>query len=234
VEAVDGEEGLQMAQNEMPDLIISDIMMPKMDGIQFCKAIKTNLTTCHIPVILLTARTSVENRIEGLETGADSYIPKPFHPQHLRIRVKKLIELRQTLISKFSKTVGFEAKEMTLTSADERFLQKAIELVKENISNPNLNIEEMGTELGMSRVHLYRKLKALTNQTPSEFVRTIRLKQAAYLLAQNKANVSEIAYIVGFSSHQYFTNCFQNYFNMSPKEYSKKGIYTEPFVRHVL
>jgi len=106
-------------------------------------------------------------------------------------------------------------------SADERFLQKAIDLVKENISNSNLNIEEMGTELGMSRVHLYRKLKALTNLTPSEFVRTIRLKQAAYLLSQNKINISEVAYAVGFSSHQYFTNCFQNYFNMSPTEYSQ-------------
>ena len=224
LEATDGLEGLHIARTNMPDLIISDIMMPKMDGIEFCKNIKTDLNTCHIPVILLTARTSVENRIEGLETGADSYIPKPFHPQHLRIRVQKLIELRQTLISKFSKTIGFEVKEMTLTSADERFLQKAIELVKENISNPDLNIEDMGTELGMSRVHLYRKLKALTNQTPSEFVRIIRLKQAAYLLLQNKANISEIAYIVGFSSHQYFTNCFQNYFSMSPKEYSKKAM----------
>jgi AraC-like DNA-binding protein len=187
-----------------------------------CKKIKTDIHTCHIPVILLTARTSVENRIEGLETGADSYIPKPFHPRHLLVRVEKLIELRQNLMNKFSKTVSFEAKEMTLTSADERFLQKAMNLVKENLSNSDLNIEDMGTELGMSRVHLYRKLKALTNQTPSEFVRTIRLKQAAYLLAQNKLNISEVAYAVGFSSHQYFTNCFQNYFNMSPTEYCQK------------
>ncbi|MDP4225419.1 MAG: DNA-binding response regulator, partial [Bacteroidota bacterium] len=189
---------------------------------QLCKKIKTNILTCHIPVILLTARTSIENRIEGLETGADSYIPKPFHPQHLRIRIEKLIELRQNLMAKFSKSISFEAKEMTITSADERFLQKAMDLVKANISNPNLNIEEMGNELGISRVHLYRKLKALTNQNPSEFVRIIRLKQAAYLLKQNKLNISEVAYAVGFNSHQYFTNCFQNYFGMSPTEYSNK------------
>ena len=223
-EAIDGIEGWNITKEKLPDLIISDVMMPRMDGIQFCKKVKTDVNTSHIPVILLTARTSIENRIEGLETGADSYIPKPFHPQHLKIRVEKLIELRTNLISKFSKTVSFEAKEMTLTSADERFLQKAINLVKENIANPDLNIEDMSSELGMSRVHLYRKLKALTNQTPSEFVRTIRLKQAAYLLSQNKINIFEVAFAVGFSSHQYFTNCFQNYFNMSPSEYGKKNL----------
>lgn len=222
IEASDGIEGWSMAQKQQPELIISDIIMPRMDGIELCKKIKTNILTCHIPVILLTARTSIENRIEGLETGADSYIPKPFHPQHLRIRIEKLIELRQNLMAKFSKSISFEAKEMTITSADERFLQKAMDLVKANISNPNLNIEEMGNELGISRVHLYRKLKALTNQNPSEFVRIIRLKQAAYLLKQNKLNISEVAYAVGFNSHQYFTNCFQNYFGMSPTEYSHK------------
>jgi signal transduction histidine kinase/ligand-binding sensor domain-containing protein/DNA-binding response OmpR family regulator len=224
LEASDGIEGWSIAHKSMPDLIISDIMMPRMDGIQFCKKIKTEISTSHIPVILLTARTSIENRIEGLETGADSYIPKPFHPKHLLVRVEKLIELRQNLIRKFSKSISFEAKEMTLTSADERFLQKAMDLVKKNLSNADLNIEEMGSELGMSRVHLYRKLKALTDQTPSEFVRTIRLKQAAYLLAQNKLNISEVAYTVGFNSHQYFTNCFQNYFNMSPTEYGQKNM----------
>jgi signal transduction histidine kinase/ligand-binding sensor domain-containing protein/DNA-binding response OmpR family regulator len=223
IEAFDGADGYEMAQSQMPDLIVSDVMMPRMDGIQLCKKIKSDLSTSHIPVILLTARTSIESRIEGLEMGADSYIPKPFNPKHLLVRVEKLIELRESLLRKFSKSINFEAKEMTLTSADERFLQKAINLVKDNISNSDLNIEDMGSELGMSRVHLYRKLKALTNQTPSEFVRTIRLKQAAYLLAQNKINISEVAYAVGFSSHQYFTNCFQNYFNMSPTEYSHKN-----------
>jgi signal transduction histidine kinase/ligand-binding sensor domain-containing protein/DNA-binding response OmpR family regulator len=219
-EATDGVEGWSVIKDKMPDLVISDVLMPNMDGIQLCKKIKTEINTSHIPVILLTARTSIENRIEGLETGADSYIPKPFHPQHLKIRVEKLIELRQSLINKFSKTISFEASEVTLTSADEKFLQKAINLVKENIANPDLNIEDMSTELGMSRVHMYRKLKALTNQTPNEFVRTIRLKQAAAFLAQNKLNISEVAYAVGFRSHQYFSNCFQNYFKMSPKEYS--------------
>jgi signal transduction histidine kinase/ligand-binding sensor domain-containing protein/DNA-binding response OmpR family regulator len=222
LEACDGMEGWNLAKEKMPDIIISDVMMPRLDGIQLCKKIKTEVNTSHIPVILLTARTSIENRLEGLEMGADSYIPKPFHPQHLKIRIEKLIELRQNLINKFSKSVSFEASEMTLTSADERFLERAITLVKENIANSELNIEDMSVELGMSRVHLYRKLKALTNQTPSEFVRTIRLKQSAYLLSQNKLNISEVAYAVGFSSHQYFTNCFQNYFNMSPTEYSLK------------
>ena len=221
-EATDGIEGWNMTKKELPDLVISDIMMPKMDGIQLCKRIKSEIQTSHIPVILLTARTSVENRIEGLESGADAYIPKPFHPKLLLVRIQKLIELRRQLVSKFSKSLGFEAKEITFTSVDEKFLQKSIDLVVQNMANPEFNIEDMSDKIGMSRVHMYRKLKALTGQSPSEFVRTIRLKQAAQMLSHNKINVSEVAYQVGFNSHQYFSSCFQNYFNMSPSEYIAK------------
>jgi YesN/AraC family two-component response regulator len=223
LEAVNGKEGLAIAQSELPDLIISDIMMPEMDGIEFCREVKTDINTCHIPVILLTAKSSIENRIQGLETGADSYIPKPFHLNHLKTRIQKLIELRENLKKKFSRSMNFEAKEMTVMSADEKFLQNAITFVKENMSDSDLNIEDMGKQLGMSRAQLYRKIKSLTDQSPSEFVRTIRLKQAAYLLTQNKLNISEIAYHVGFNSPQYFTNSFREYFNMSPSEYLQKA-----------
>ncbi len=222
LKANNGNDGWSLAFEQVPDLIVSDIMMPGLDGLQLCKKVKSTLETSHIPVILLTAKTSVEHEIEGLETGADEYIHKPFHPRLLKLKVDKIIEAREILKQQFSKNTSFVAKEMTVTSADEKFLQKAIDFAKENLSDADLNIEKMSSTMNISRVHLYRKLKAITNQNPTEFIRTIRLKQAAYLLTQGKLNVSEIAYMVGFNSHQYFTNSFQKYFNMSPTEYIKK------------
>lgn len=223
IKANNGTDGWKLAFEQVPDLIVSDIMMPGIDGLQLCKKIKTTIETSHIPVILLTAKTLVEHEIEGLETGADEYIHKPFHPRLLKLKVDKIIEAHEALKQQFAKNTSFVAKEMTVTSADEKFLQKAIDFVKENLSDADLNIEKMSGKLSISRVHLYRKLKAITNQNPTEFIRTIRLKQAAYLLSQGKLNVSEIAYMVGFNSHQYFTNSFQKYYNMSPTEYCKKN-----------
>ncbi|MBV5314136.1 MAG: response regulator [Prolixibacteraceae bacterium] len=222
IKANNGTDGWKLAFEQVPDLIVSDIMMPGIDGLQLCRKIKTTIETSHIPVILLTAKTLVEHEVEGLETGANEYIHKPFHPRLLKLKVDKIIEAHEALKQQFAKNTSFVAKEMTVTSADEKFLQKAIDFVKENLSDADLNIEKMSGELSISRVHLYRKLKAITNQNPTEFIRTIRLKQAAYLLSQGKLNVSEIAYMVGFNSHQYFTNSFQKYFNMSPTEYVKK------------
>jgi CheY-like chemotaxis protein/AraC-like DNA-binding protein len=222
LKANNGNDGWDLAFERIPDLIVSDIMMPGMDGIQLCKKVKSTIETSHIPVILLTAKTQVENEIEGLESGADEYVHKPFHPRLLKLKVDKIIENREVLKQQFSKGTSFIAKEMTVTSADEKFLQNAIDFVKDNLSDADLNIEKMSGVLNISRVHLYRKLKAITNQNPTEFIRTIRLKQAAWLLSQGKLNVSEIAYMVGFNSHQYFTNSFQKYFNMSPTEYSRK------------
>jgi signal transduction histidine kinase/ligand-binding sensor domain-containing protein/DNA-binding response OmpR family regulator len=221
--ANNGADGWKLAFEKTPDLIVSDIMMPGMNGLDLCKRVKSTVETSHIPVILLTAKTSVEHEIEGLETGADDYMHKPFHPQLLRLKIDKAIERRLLLKQQFNKNVNFVAKEMTLTSADEKFLQRAYDFVKNNLSDADLNMEKMSNELSISRVHLYRKLKALTNQNPTEFIRTIRLKQAAYLLSQGKLNISEIAYMVGFNSHQYFSNSFQRYFNMSPTEYLKKN-----------
>jgi signal transduction histidine kinase/ligand-binding sensor domain-containing protein/AraC-like DNA-binding protein len=223
LKANNGTDGWTLAFDRVPDLIVSDIMMPGLDGLQLCKKVKSTIETSHIPVILLTAKTSVEHEIEGLETGADEYIHKPFHPRLLKLKVDKIIEAREILKQQFSKNTSFVAKEMTVTSADEKFLQKAIDFAKENLSDADLNIEKMSSALNISRVHLYRKLKAITNQNPTEFIRTIRLKQAAYLLSQGKLNVSEIAYLVGFNSHQYFSNSFQKYFNMSPTEFVRKN-----------
>jgi len=223
ITANNGVDGWKLAFEKTPDLIVSDIMMPGMNGLDLCKRVKSTIETSHIPVILLTAKTSVEHEIEGLEMGADEYVHKPFHPRLLRLKIDKTIESRSLLKQQFNKNVTFIAKEMTVTSADEKFLQKAYDFVKSNLSDANLNIEKMSNELSISRVHLYRKLKALTNQNPTEFIRTIRLKQAAYLLSQGKLNISEVAYMVGFNSHQYFSNSFQRYFNMSPTEFLKKN-----------
>jgi signal transduction histidine kinase/ligand-binding sensor domain-containing protein/AraC-like DNA-binding protein len=223
IKANNGNDGWKLAFERTPDLIVSDIMMPGIDGLQLCRKVKSTIETSHIPVVLLTAKTNIEHEIEGLEIGADEYVHKPFHPRLLKLKVDKIIEAREQIKQKFTKNTSFIAKEMTVSSADEKFLQKAIDFVKENLADADLNIEKMSSELSISRVHLYRKLKAITNQNPTEFIRTIRLKQAAYLLSQGKLNVSEIAYMVGFNSHQYFTNSFQKYFNMSPTDYSRKA-----------
>jgi len=219
LKAKDGDTGWKLASEKNPDLILSDVMMPGLNGIQFCHKVKTTFETSHIPFILLTAKVGFENEMKGLETGADDYISKPFHTPLLLLKVENMIESREILKQKFSKGMSFVAKEMTVTSSDEKFLQQAMDYVKNNLSNSEFSIEEMCIKLGISRVHLYRKLKALTNHSPTEFIRIIRLKQAAYLLCQNKLNISEIAYQVGFNSHQYFTNSFQKYFKMSPTEY---------------
>jgi len=221
-EAENGLDGIKKTHELMPDLIISDIMMPEMDGIAFCKKIKTDLISCHIPVILLTAKTSIEHRIEGLETGADSYIPKPFNPRHLLIRIEKLIELRQVLKEKFKSDNTFEPIEMAVTSVDQKFLTKTVNLIKLKISNPELGVENLGDEIGMSRGHLHRKLKSLTGQSPSEFIRTIRLKQAAHLLSSEDIPVSEVCYLVGFSSPSYFTTCFNKQYGLTPTQYKEK------------
>jgi YesN/AraC family two-component response regulator len=223
-EAENGIEGIQKTHDLMPDLIITDIMMPEMDGIAFCKKIKTDLVSCHIPVILLTAKTSIEHRIEGLETGADSYIPKPFNPKHLLIRIEKLIELRQVLKEKFRTDTSFEPIEMAVTSTDQKFLTKTIDLIKQKIANPELGVENLGDEIGMSRGHLHRKLKGLTGQSPNEFIRTIRLKQAAYLLANKNIPVSEVCYLVGFNSPSYFTSCFNKQYGLTPTQFKEQHI----------
>lgn len=222
MQAGDGKTGLELAQENLPDLIICDITMPELNGMEVLRLLRLDFNTAHIPVILLTAKGAIEDKIEGVGLGADDYISKPFNTSYLKMKVKRLIDQRRKLKERFSRTISFNAKEMTITSADERFLQKAMDYVKEKISDPEMNIEEMGKDIGVSRVHLYRKLKSLTGQSPTEFVRIMRLKQAAHLLAQNKFSISEVAYSVGFNSLQYFSNSFHDYFQVSPSAYSQR------------
>lgn len=222
VQAHDGKEGIQMAFKYIPDLIICDIMMPEMNGVEATTHLKSDIRTSHIPVIMLTARTSMEHQLEGLEVGADSYITKPFNIRHLETSVRKLIETRKKLRERFSNDISINPSDLKVSSMDETFLQKAIDLTYKHLDDENFSIEQFGSEIFLSRSQLHRKITALTNQTPSEFVRTIRLKRAAQLLIANKLTIAEIAYQTGFNSPAYFTKCFKAYFAMVPTDYILK------------
>ncbi len=223
IEAKNGEVGWKIALEVIPDIIISDIIMPQTDGYELCELVKSDERTSHIPVILLTALHSKEHEIKGITTGADDYITKPFDLSVLQAKVENLLSIRQSLKEKFTGTVILEPKNIEITSPDERFLQKAIEVVEKNISNSDLDIENFSVQVGVSRMQLYRKLHALTDMTVKEFIRNIRLKRAAQMLEQRKLNVSEVAYEVGFKDLSHFRKCFKREFGMSASEYVSKS-----------
>lgn len=219
-EAENGEDGLQKAIETNPQLIISDVMMPVMDGIELCRRIKTDARTSHIPVVLLTARTALTFKYEGLETGADDYITKPFSARYLKLRVKNLIKQRKSVQEHFKREAICDPGSVTLTSVDEKILQKAMDYIIENISDPTISVTKISGHVGLSRVHFYRKIKALTNQTAVEFIRNVRLKRAASLLLQNKLSVKEVRNMVGFEDADYFRECFKEQFGVTPSEYT--------------
>jgi DNA-binding response OmpR family regulator len=220
-EAENGEEGLEKATKDIPDLIISDVMMPKMDGFEFCAKIKTDERTSHIPVILITARAAQEDKIEGLETGADDYITKPFDNVELLVRVKNLIDQRRKLRERFARESNFMIDEIAHTSTDQKFINRVMDIISQNISESKFNIENLSEKAGISRMHLHRKILGLFGQTPGAFLRTIRLKRGAVLLKEKTGNISEISYEVGFESPAYFSTCFRQQFGLSPSEYIK-------------
>ncbi len=219
LEAIDGEDGFHQAVNCIPDLIISDVMMPKIDGFELCQQLKSDERTSHIPIILLTARSSIESKIKGLEFGADDYLIKPFDTSELRVRVKNLIEQRRKLREKFSQNIFLKPAEIAVTSYDQRFLQRTIDIIEKHLADPDFDVTLLTHEVGMSRMQLHRKLHALTNQSASQFIRILRLKRAAELLHQHFGNVAEIAYEVGFSNPSYFAECFRRQFGVLPSEY---------------
>lgn len=223
-EATNGKEAWKMIHEKRPDLIISDIMMPEMDGIMLCKKIKSNVEVNHIPVILLTAKSTVSDKAEGLDVGADAYIVKPFNIDLLIKQSMNLIENRNRIEIKplENKEIKDILTPTPLQSADQQLLEKVVKLINENISDPDLSVEFLAENIGISRVHLYRKLKELTNQSPSDFIKTIRIKQAAVQLANQKVQVSEVAYSVGFSNLSHFSNSFKEYYGISPTEYAEK------------
>ena len=218
IEAENGKIGVEKALKHIPDLIISDIMMPIKNGISLCESVKTNELTSHIPVILLTAKVGEENEIKGLTTGADAYLTKPFSSNKLKIRVEKLIESRRRIQQHFSKTLSINP-EMAVTSAESDFLNRLQSVLNENITDPSYTSERFGRLMHMSRTQLHRKLKAITGMSASEFIRVQRLKLAIELLKKSDANISEIAYEVGFSTPSYFTKCFRETYGVTPREY---------------
>jgi signal transduction histidine kinase/ligand-binding sensor domain-containing protein/DNA-binding response OmpR family regulator len=216
--AKDGSEGYEMAVEIHPDLIISDVMMPGLNGIEFCRKVKSNIITSHIPVILLTAKNSVENQIEGYESGADAYISKPFRMQQLVATSNSIIENRIRLRERFASGMFFTNLPIQHT-ADDKFMQKVTDAVNNNLSEVEFGVMELSKLLGISRVHLHRKLKAITNYSPNEFIKNIRLQKAAGLLLQNEFTVSEVCYKVGFNSPAYFSSCFKSLYKLSPTEF---------------
>lgn len=222
IQKSNGKDGLEYVLSEKPDLVISDIMMPEMDGISFCKKIKNNVNTEHIPVILLTAKSSDEDKAEGLDTGADAYIVKPFNVELLKKSVANLIKNRERMKGKFSQQSEGRLEKIELKSSDEILMEKIITIINTNLDNPDLNVEMLSSGVGMSRVHMHRKLKQLTNLPARDFIRSIRLKQAGELLLSKKFSISEVAYSVGFSSPSHFSSSFREFYGLSPKEYIDK------------
>ena len=222
LEAVDGADGVEQAKQAIPDLNICDVMMPKMDGYEVCKQLKLDEKTSHVPIILLTAKAGQENKIEGLETGADDYLTKPFDAQELLARMKNLIEVKRKLREKFEKGKVLKPGEIAVTSLDDQFLQKAMAIIEKKMGDEKFSVEEFAEEIGMSRSQLHRKLTALTNLSPSDFIRYMRLHRAKQLVEQNVGNISEIAFQVGFNSVAYFTKCFREQFGVVPSEVRSK------------
>jgi DNA-binding response OmpR family regulator len=223
LQAEDGSKGLKIATERQPDLIISDVMMPQMDGYEFCRHIKKDHQTSHIPIILLTARADQQDRLEGLETGADDYLTKPFDAQELRVRSRNLIEQRRKLRERFVKDPLVKPKEITVTSSDEKFLSQLFELVEQDLSDPELNVTHLMKQLGLSHAGLHRKVKALTGVSPVELIRLIRLHHARELLEKHYGNVSEVAFEVGFNSLSFFSYCFNKRFGITPSTLLKQN-----------
>lgn len=218
LEACDGQSGLQLARESVPDLIVSDVMMPVMDGLQLCKHLKGDFITCHIPVILLTARSEEVQQMEGYEHGADAYMTKPFSADLLVSRINNLLRTRQKLQAAF-KDGHQEKNQVKLTTQDKLFIDQLREVVREKMANPKLKMDDLGEDLGISRVQLYRKVKVLTGLSPVELLKEMRLERAKILLNSSTKTIAEIAYEVGFANPSYFSTCFKKQFGKLPMEY---------------
>ena len=221
LDAPDGEDGLRMAQQYIPDLIVTDIMMPKMDGVSMTKALRADNRTSHIPIVLLTARDDEAMKVKGFETGAEQYLVKPFKIEELVARLNSLINQRDLLQRKFSQEVVLQPKAITMNHRDADLLTDLIKVIEDNMENEAFSVDHLQKQIGMSRMQLHRKLKALTNQSASEFIRSIKLKRAAQILQQGGVQVTEVAYLSGFNHLSYFAKCFKEQFGQSPSEYLK-------------
>jgi DNA-binding response OmpR family regulator len=226
LQAGDGEQGLEIASQKYPDLIISDLMMPNMNGLEMCERVKTDLHISHIPVILLTARLSDEAKIECYKAGADSYIAKPFNFEVLQTRIEMLIEQQEKRKRLFREELDVQPGSITTTSLDKEFIEKTLQLIEKNIDNPDYSNDDLGRDLGMSRSRLYPKFQSITGQTPNHFIRSIRLKRAAQLLQADQYTVSEISWMIGINDVKYFNKYFKEEFGVTPTQYRKRNTST--------
>lgn len=217
--ASNGEIAQNILDNEIVDLIISDIMMPGIDGFELCRLIKSNVEYCHIPVVLLTVKNTYQSHIEGLEVGADLYIQKPFSSELLQLQIANLLENRLKIKAHFASSPFEDVRVMAHSKTDEAFLNKLDEYIRKNIADPDLNIDQLAEHMNMSRPTLYRKIKSLSTLSPKELINITRLKKATRLIAQNEFTMFEITKMIGYSSQSLFNKNFQRYFNVSPREY---------------
>jgi len=224
--AKNGVEALEQIHSLFPDIIISDIMMPEMDGIELCENVKKDIRTSHIPIVLLTALESVKKRISGLSSGADAYISKPFDNELLITQIINLLESRKNLRESFVSINEVWEEKVDQMDIDKKLILKAAQIIESNISNINFSVETLASELGLSRTTLHRKLKSLTNQSATEFIRYERLKHAVKLLKSGNYRLNEISYAVGFNSHNYFTTSFKKQYGMTPSEFVKKNTFS--------
>lgn len=222
IQAVNGEEGIELALKYVPDIVICDVMMPIKDGIELCNTLKVDECTNHIPIILLTAKAGDENRIKGIEVGADAYITKPFNNKLLKLKVEKLIESRKKLQTRYSQEVILKPADIAVNSIDERFLERVQQILDVNLVESSFHVNEFSKVVGMSRMQLHRKLKVLTGLSTTEFIRSQRLKLAAQLLKTSDINIAQVGYSVGFNNHAYFSKCFKKMYNCTPSEFAKK------------
>lgn len=217
--ANNGETGLEITKKELPEIIITDVMMPKMDGHQFCKIVKADVAVSHIPIIMLTAKNLDDDQLEGLYSGADDYISKPFNDEILMARINNIMVSRKKLQEKYSNTIYVNPAEITTNKTDEQFTERLLGIIDQDISNPELSIQDIARLLNMDRTNLFKKIKSIFGKSPSQFIREYRIKNAAKLLLQHKYNINEVSYMVGFTSPAYFSKLFKEVFGKTPSEF---------------
>lgn len=221
----DGQEALEMALKERPELIVSDVMMPGMDGFELCRRVRKNINLNSTPVILLTAKSDTSDNAQGLDSGADAYLTKPFNMEILSRTISNLLRSRARLKNVYGGSQDQEGKveKLTLKSPNDKLMERIMRVINDNLGNPDLKVEDITREVGISRVHLHRKLKEMTNYSTRDFIRNLRLNQAARLLRESRHSIAEVSDLTGFSNPNYFSTVFSQTFGMSPSEYMKKG-----------
>jgi DNA-binding response OmpR family regulator len=223
LEACHGEEGIGLAQEHVPDLIITDLMMPRMDGYQVCAAVKQDERTSHVPVIILTAKSDLDSRLEGLETGADSYLSKPFSHRELSAQINNLLQVRRLLRERYSQGHMWQLGPTALPSLEQAFLDRVRAAIEAHLDDEQYSVDRLGADVGLSRTQLHRKLKALIDQAPGDLIRVVRLEQALALLKGNVGTVAEVAYQVGFGNPANFSTSFSRHFGYPPSQVSKQA-----------